>query len=245
MSDLERTAAIRTFDLPELLEQILINLPQRELLLAQRVSQAFHQTISASPKLQRALFFSPDPFLPSSPITYLNPATGATSAHTRPQNNRLLLRAFPGVYPTVSPVLVNMPPSREDLSLGRPGPESWSWDLCISFPANPIGGGDGSPSSSSPESLLPPSTSPATAYPNASWRRMYLSQPPCKQLHLVRRWRRNPMVAIERENGITMGDFVYEVTKGAASHGAWSQGFVGSDRDWHFEGSVGEAGTTL
>lgn len=103
MSDLERTAAIRTFDLPELLEQILINLSQRELLLTQRVSQAFHQTISASPKLQRALFFSPDPFLPSSPITYLNPATGATSAHSRPQNNRLLLRAFPGVYPTVSP----------------------------------------------------------------------------------------------------------------------------------------------
>ena len=53
------------------------------------------------------------------------------------------------------------------------------------------------------------------------------------------------MVAIERENGITMGDFVYEVTKGAASHGAWSQGFVGSDRDWHFEGSVGEAGSSL
>lgn len=53
------------------------------------------------------------------------------------------------------------------------------------------------------------------------------------------------MVAIEREEGITMGDFVYEVTKGAASHGAWSQGFVGSDRDWHFEGSVGEAGRML
>jgi hypothetical protein len=241
MSDLlEPTAAIRTFDLPELLEQILINLPQRELLLAQRVSQAFHQTISASPKLQRALFFSPDPFLPSSPITYLNPSTGATSAHTRPQNNRLLLRAFPGVYPTVSPVLINMPPSREDVNLGRPGAESWSWDLCISFPASPLGS-----AASSPESLLPPSTSPATAYPNASWRRMYLSQPPCKQLHLVRRWRRNPMVAIERTEGITMGDFVFEVTKGAASNGVWSQRFVGSDSDWHFEGSVGDGGRTL
>lgn len=50
------------------------------------------------------------------------------------------------------------------------------------------------------------------------------------------------MVAIERKSGITMGDFVYEVTKGAASNGAWNEGFVGSDRDWHFEGSVGEGG---
>lgn len=220
------TAATRTFALPELLEQILLHLPQRDLLLDQRVSRPFHNTISSSPKLQRALFFAPDPFLPSSPITYLNPTTGTTSAHTRPQNNRLLLRAFPGVYPTVSPVLVNLPPSREDLNLGRPGPESWSWDLCISFPAT--------------GSALPAETSAATAYEGASWRRMFLSQPPCKQLHLVRRWRKNPMVAIEREGGITMGDFVGEVEKGA-----WSQGFVGSDRDWHFEGSVGEGGRVV
>lgn len=46
------------------------------------------------------------------------------------------------------------------------------------------------------------------------------------------------MVAIERRDGITMGDFVFEVTKGAASNGAW----VGSDSDWHFEGSVGDSG---
>jgi hypothetical protein len=222
------TAATRTFALPELLEQILLHLPQRDLLLAQRVSRPFHLTITSSPRIQRELFFAPDPFLPSSPITYLNPTTGRTSAHTRPRNNRLLLRAFPGVYPTVSPVLVNLPPSREDLNLGRPGPESWSWDLCISFPATGQA-----------------ETSVATAYEGASWRRMFLSQPPCKQLHLVRRWRRNPMVAIQRAEGITMGDFVWEVSKGAAGNGVWSQGFVGSDRDWHFEGSVGEGGRVL
>lgn len=50
------------------------------------------------------------------------------------------------------------------------------------------------------------------------------------------------MVAIERADGITMGDFVYEVTKGAASNGAWSERFVASDSDWHFEGPVGEEG---
>ncbi|KAM0722642.1 hypothetical protein Q7P37_002083 [Cladosporium fusiforme] len=180
------SATTRTFHLPEILEQILTNLPQRDLLLAQRVSRAFQDTITASPKLQRALFFAPDPHLPSSPITYLNPATGTTSAHTRPQNNRLLLRAFPGVYPTVSPVLVNLPPSREDLVVGRPGPEVWSWDVCISFPAATAAAGNRGTTFANKEqptttaneienenNLLPPSTSPATSHPSASWRRMY------------------------------------------------------------------------
>lgn len=249
-----QSATTRTFHLPELLEQILTNLPQRDLLLAQRVSKAFHLTICASPKLQRALFFAPDPLLPASPITYLNPKTGATSAQTKPQNNRLLLRAFPGVYPTVSPVLFNLPPSREDLLVGRPGREVWSWDLCISFPAgSSTGNGNGktAPTGSSGEgrreaggddqqSPLPAaSTNPASSHPRASWRRMYLSQPPCTALHLVRRWRRSREPAIERAGGITMGDFVDEATKGS---GAWSDGFVSSDSDWHFEGVIGERG---
>lgn len=37
-----------------------------------------------------------------------------------------------------------------------------------------------------------------------------------------------------------MGDFVDEATKGAVNGGVWSEGYVGSDRDWHFEGVVGE-----
>ena len=107
------------------------------------------------------------------------------------------------------------------------------------MPASPVD--PALPCDTSPAAnLLPPTTSPATAFPTASWRRMHLSQPPCKQLHLVRRWRRNPCVAIEREQGITMGDFVDEVTKGADALGKGSAGFVGSDSDWHFEGAVGE-----
>lgn len=237
-----QSATKRTLHLPELLEQILTNLPQRDLLLAQRVSKAFNLTISASPKLQRALFFAPDPSLPASPITYLNPKTGATSAHTKPQNNRLLLRAFPGVYPTVSPVLFNLPPSREDMLVGRPGREVWSWDLCISFPATTSSRSSDrgkAAGSQDQDHRLPTSTSPATSHPQASWRRMYLSQPPCTALHLVRRWRRSREPAIEREGGITMGDFVDEATKGSE---AWSDGFVSSDSDWHFEGVIGERG---
>lgn len=46
-----------------------------------------------------------------------------------------------------------------------------------------------------------------------------------------------------------MGDFVDEVsTKGAVIAGGaagesgsgWSEGLIASDRDWHFEGTVGE-----
>ena len=240
------TATLRTLHLPELLEQILLHLPQRDLLLAQRTCRAFHQTINSSPKCQRALFLSPDPHLPTSPITYLNPSTGTTSAHRKPKNNSLLLRAFPGIYPTVSPVLCNLPPSREDVVHGRPGVEVWRWDVCISFPA---GGG----SVAATEGTTLPATNPATAYPTASWRRMFLSQPPCTALHLVRRWRRCRRKAIERAGGITMGDFVEEVsTKGAVIAGTaggvdgdesgWSEGLIASDRDWHFEGTVGEGG---
>ena len=242
-TNIPTTATLRTLHLPELLEQILLHLPQRDLLLAQRTSRAFHQTINSSPKLQRALFFAADPHLPASPITYLNPSTGTTSAHRRPQNNSLLLRAFPGIYPTVSPVLVNLPPSRQDVVAGRPGPEMWRWDVCISFPAGAVVGGNNQ--SAAPP---PPTANPATAYPTASWRRMYLSQPPCTALHLVRRWRRCRRKAIERAEGITMGDFVDEVsTKGAVMAGdggeggsGWSEGLIASDRDWHFEGTVGE-----
>jgi len=47
-----------------------------------------------------------------------------------------------------------------------------------------------------------------------------------------------------------MGDFVDEVsTKGAVmaaggggvGESGWSEGLIASDRDWHFEGTVGEA----
>lgn len=142
---------------------------------------------------------------------------------------------------------------------GRGGREVWRWDVCISFPAGGIvevgGGGVAAGTESEAE---PPAkdggqgSSAATHHPTASWRRMYLSQPPCTALYLVRRWRRCGRKAIERAGGITMGDFVDEVmAKGAvggvggggsegADEGGWSEGLIASDRDWHFEGTVGE-----
>jgi hypothetical protein len=69
---------------------------------------------------------------------------------------------------------------------------------------------------------------------------MFLSQPPCKSLYLVRRWQRSLRPAMMREAGITMGDFFEEVTTdGPGVQGKkWHQSYISSDRDWHFEGNV-------
>jgi len=51
----------RVFDTPELLEAILVQLPQQDLLLAQRISRSFETAIKSSPKIQQALFFRAEP----------------------------------------------------------------------------------------------------------------------------------------------------------------------------------------
>ena len=53
----EDTAALRTFAITELLEQILSALDMQTLLLAQRVSTHFKAVIDGSTVLQQALFF--------------------------------------------------------------------------------------------------------------------------------------------------------------------------------------------
>lgn len=64
---------------------------------------------------------------------------------------------------------------------------------------------------------------------------MYLCQPPCESLHLVRKWQRSVNAAFVREEGITMGDFVDEATK---TQERWHPSYISSDRDWHFEGNI-------
>jgi len=225
---LDCSAVHQVLHLPELLEQILLHSSQRDLLLSQRVSVCFRQTITSSHRLQKALFLIPDWKLEDR-----TPVVSARSLRIgRPENNRLLLRAFPGCYPTVTLVIVhdqNPTGEKSANSVHR------SWDVCISFPSHGR-----------------PNTSPAVLYPEASWRRMFLSQPPCTSLHLVRRWQRNLLPAIVREDGIQMGEFVDEATKfsliGSVStldgaeaeqrREAWCRRFVASDRDWHFEGNI-------
>ena len=208
------SAAVHLFRLPELLELVLLYLPQKDILLSQRVSRSFRNTISGSVRLQKALFFSPDWNLEGRTF---NAYANNNRPGRKPENNVLLLRAFPGCYPTVTLVIVNDPPNHNENEANRRGSEHWSWDVCICFPADRA-----------------PNTKPAVLYPEASWRKMFLSQPPCTNLHLVRRWQRSHRPAIVREEGIKMGEFVDEATKTQD----WHSSYISSDRDWHFEGNI-------
>ncbi|KAK4500306.1 hypothetical protein PRZ48_008495 [Zasmidium cellare] len=50
-------AAEKAFNLPEILENVLLRVDAKTLLLSQRVSAQFNATIAASPRLQEKLFF--------------------------------------------------------------------------------------------------------------------------------------------------------------------------------------------
>ena len=52
-------AASRVLEIAELHEMILYELPPLDLLISQRVSRSWQNTISKSKKLQQALFFQP------------------------------------------------------------------------------------------------------------------------------------------------------------------------------------------
>lgn len=228
----EPSAASRVFTIPELLETVLLNLGStKDLLLCQRTSRSFRNTVEGSVRLRRKLFLEPDWNLEG---RLFDAYANDNRPGRKPENNRLLLRAFPGCYPTITLVIVSDGAyqhqggghlTQTTLSGGfaRRASEHWSWDVCISFPAD-----------------KKPNVSPAVAYPEASWRKMFLSQPPCQNLYLVRRWQRSKRPAMVREAGITMGDFFDEATKEQPSceERKWHQSYISSDRDWHFEGNI-------
>ena len=210
-------AASEVLRLPELLEIILLHLPQREILLAQRVSRSFRESVEGSIRLQRALFFAPDYKLEGRES---NAYSATSRPGEKPENNRLLLRAFPANYPTVSLVIMHEAPTANELDLGRRGSEHRSWDVCVSLPADKL-----------------PICSEAVSYPEASWRKMLLCQPPCSTLHLARRYQKSTRPAITRDGGITMGD-LFDDTACAKETAQWHQSYISSDRDWHFEGNI-------
>ena len=54
------TAASSVFAIPELLENVLVHVPEQDLLLAQRVNTFFRDITTTSSHLQRKLFFKAD-----------------------------------------------------------------------------------------------------------------------------------------------------------------------------------------
>ncbi|KAF2656964.1 hypothetical protein K491DRAFT_714862 [Lophiostoma macrostomum CBS 122681] len=73
----------KPLEIVELLEQILLHLPQRDLLLAQRVCRRWHAVINSSKHIQQALYLLPLPTV----ITASQPAS-----------NPLLASAFAGYF---------------------------------------------------------------------------------------------------------------------------------------------------
>lgn len=173
----------------------------------QRTARCFHATTQGSITLRRKLFLEPDLKLEGRLFNSHETSHGSVKRPScKPENNRLLLRAFPGCYPTITLVIMSdstgvragHDTSSPDADSGerKRRNEHWSWDVCISFPADDK-----------------PSVPEAVEYPEASWRQMYLCQPPCADLYLVRRWQKGLKPAIIRDGGIKMGDFVEEATK--------------------------------
>lgn len=238
LSTSKHSAVATVLAVPELLELILLQLPQKDLLLSQRTSRCFRETISGSLRCQRALFFAAD-YKHSTHAC--DSVWDSASDSRRPENNRLLLRALPGSYPTLTLVVLNdssMPHRRDSAAFVEDGAEQpavkeqHTWTVCVSYP-----------STGEPEVHHP-----SVKYPEASWKRMLMCQPPTTALHLVRRWQRSSNAAIfyhseeDGGGGITMGQFCEEASRGLRE-GGWHGSYAGIDRDWHFEGRVGESWT--
>lgn len=227
-----QSAAGRVFELPELLEQILCQLPHLKLLVVQRTSRLWRQVITTSPNIQKRLFMRPDNCLLG---RYCTDKPGA-----RPLNNLMLRKVIGGMYPTMT-LRTNQFMTWDEFDAAR-GKASmadedragrnafdderdpcgfWMWTVNISFPTDAL--------------MAAQEKNPAIAFPEASWRRMFVSQPPATALHLTRRWQRSTLPVIDVPEGITMQHLVM-----AADHkrSRWNEVYVGSDRDWHLEGPI-------
>lgn len=82
----------RVFAIPELLEKIVLHIPQRELLLSQRVNHTFRNVIKHSPQLQRKLFYTADLYREGDELSELkwNPLLKFFRAHLRGTSERIL-----------------------------------------------------------------------------------------------------------------------------------------------------------
>ncbi|KAK8077291.1 hypothetical protein PG996_003461 [Apiospora saccharicola] len=136
-------------EIPELLEKILLHLDQRELLVnAQRVCRQWRQCITDTPSIQQHLFLLPEP------------ARGRTSNADadKPRQNPLLVKDFPEWFMHGN----TWPPDQRLRFVRTTEPYFRGYDRDVVYP----------------ESERITKRLEAYAYPQASWRRMLLLQPP-------------------------------------------------------------------
>lgn len=181
-SDATSTARTAVLDSPELLEMVLVLLPIRDLLLSQCVSRTFRDLITSSTTLQRHLFFFPissqiieskqeEVIFTTNDAAKLDITSAAISAEGCITPSGHVFRTNPlmsTVWPEPTTELINAKFNTlkiESILEFKRG--AWqSLRLCV-----PTKGTPKSPRRERAHAA-------AIAYPQASWRRMYLTQPP-------------------------------------------------------------------
>ena len=162
----------RVLDTTELLEAILLGLPVKTLLLAQRVSHGFKAVIDNSIHLQRALFFLPNTLTPPQLTPAREPTINplfAASASRRTSILPLYMGDEDATYiHSAGIVQVNdgqtVTHTRGSQSMRETvGFQSFLDTRTLYLPT-------GYPSRAASKTKV---------YPSGSWRNMYLSQPPC------------------------------------------------------------------
>ena len=165
------SAGRRLIGIPELLEIILLCLPMRDLLLAQRVNHQFKNTINSSVHLQRALYFEALPIEPSPNGAYEQPVVNPLLREelARPPSQSILVVDGQGPRPFKRGPYVELrhigvsPQIRDVTARGRDGVVP-GYQASIKFLRIDPSGASGT----------------AKLYPIGSWRRMYATQPPCR-----------------------------------------------------------------
>jgi hypothetical protein len=113
------SAATIALNTPELLQSILIHLPPKHILSANRINKTFRITISSSPRLQRRLFFRPT--LPSNGETI-----SSKDESTSLQMNPLLVSAFPELFnPSLDPSLSE--PQQNNVQMWHSRPAAFAY----------------------------------------------------------------------------------------------------------------------
>ncbi|USW56029.1 Putative F-box domain-containing protein [Septoria linicola] len=230
-------ACTKTFNTAELLESILLFLPLRDLLKAQQVCKSWSMSIRASIKAQRALFSEPqsdetslffkwdamsDNPRPAWPYFHKGDWISAIDAEPlQPTLNPLLTRNFffkprAGIYPATF------------ITLHHNGIISPHWSEQT---------GEGVIGPSSKHHLC------AIHRPEASWREMFVMQPPCEELNFVCHMKDSAIrypperVVVQRAEGVRMGDVVEQLREHWFECPFHATEYSGSDRArWDYEG---------
>ncbi|KAK5712595.1 hypothetical protein LTR17_017910 [Elasticomyces elasticus] len=179
-----KLASTQVFATTELLEHILVFVPARDVLLAQRVSRRWQAVVTESPSLQELLLFTGE---------FIDPAVWITQYPTASHS------AEPGVwdglfvrypeYPSIyrrpfSPVPPSLPDWRDVLMTGRMALLSINEPLARLFPKKTVmfrwpGKDHAVPISGGPPAQLEYHVLHESATrPEASWRRMLQLNPP-------------------------------------------------------------------